>query len=66
MPVASHTVTFPLNVTNALSGAQAITQIQVTLNTDSEADGIAQVLLALGGAPVINPATVNTNTVTYV
>jgi hypothetical protein len=67
MPVASHTLTWPLTVTNALSGAQSITQIQVTLNTDSEADAIANVLLALGGASqVVNPATVNTNTVTYV
>jgi hypothetical protein len=49
MPVASHTLTFPVNVTSTLSGAQAITQIQVTLNTDSEADAIANVLLALGG-----------------
>lgn len=66
MPVASHTLTFPVNVTNAVSGAQSITQIQVTLNTDSEADAIANVLLALGGAPIVNPATVNTGTVTYV
>jgi hypothetical protein len=66
MPVASHTLSFPVNVTNALSGAQSITAIQVTLNTDSEADAIANVLLALGGASaVVNPQTVNTNTVTY-
>ena len=66
MAVGSHTLSFPVNVTNALSGAQSITQIQVTLNTDSEADAIANVLLALGGASqVVNPQTVNTNTVTY-
>lgn len=66
MPVASHTLSFPVNVTNALSGAQAITAIQVTLNVDSEADAIAQVLLALSGASqVVNPQTVNTSTVTY-
>lgn len=65
MPVASHTLAFPVNVTNAISGAQVITNISVTLNTDSEADAIAAVLLALGGAPVVNPQTVNTSTVTY-
>lgn len=66
MPVASHTLSWPVNVTSAISGAQIITQIQVTLNTDSEADAIATVLLALGGASqVVNPQTVNTGTVTY-
>lgn len=65
MPVASHTLSFPVNVTNAASGAQAITAIQFTMNVDSQADAIAQVLLAFGSYPAISPATVNTNTVTY-
>jgi hypothetical protein len=67
MPIASHTLTWPVTVTNAASGAQVITQVRVILNTDSEADAIAAVLLALGGADsVVNPNTVNTSTVTYV
>jgi hypothetical protein len=62
MPVASHTMTIPVNVTNALSGAQTITQVVVTLNTDNAADAVANVLLALGGASaVFNPQTVNTS-----
>ena len=66
MAVGSHTLSFPVNVTNAASGAQTITNISVTLNTDTEANAIANVLLALGGASqVVNPATVNTSTVTY-
>lgn len=64
MPVASHTLTIPINVTNTLSGAQAITQVEFTMNVDSEADAIAQVLLAFNG-PVLNVDTVNTGTVTY-
>lgn len=66
MAIGSHTLSWPVNVTSALTGRPAITAIQVTLNTDSEADAIAQVLLALGGAEqVVSPALVNTGTVTY-
>lgn len=65
MAVGSHTLSWPLNLTNAL-GQNVITNIQVTLNTDSEADAIAAVLLAMSGAEqVCSPNLVNTNTVTY-
>lgn len=65
MAVGSHTLSWPVNVTNAL-GANVITNIQVTLNTDSEADAIAAVLLSMSGAEqVVSPSLVNTSTVTY-
>ena len=66
MAVASHTLTFPLNV-SGLDGSQCITQIQVTLNTDNAADAVLAVLQLLGDASrVINPATVNTVSATFV
>lgn len=67
MPVASHTLSWPVNVTSAANGAQVITAVQLTLSTDSVNDAIAAAQQALSGADaLVNPQVLNTGTVTYV
>lgn len=65
MPVASHTLSWPVNVTNAASGAQIVTAIQLTLNTDSVNDAITAAQMVLQNADALLTG-LNTGTVTYV
>jgi hypothetical protein len=66
MPVASHTLSWSVNVTNALNGAQTITAIQLTLNTDNKADAISAAQQALSGADaLVNASVLNSTSATF-